>query len=321
VIHPRRAHTRPARGVVVLLAAALVLAACSGRDGARGAAANSRSEVLGVQAARTPVVVTPDERTAFLEIALQSAAPSPGGDTVLSRWTTDPTITVTGAPTEADRHALADATIRWSLITGRRMTVVTEHAAVTVHFVPRARFASVLGVDQVDDTAVGLTRLTIAPAQRGRIVGAIVVIDSGDDQVLRNRTIAHELGHVMGLQHSSCASSLMDGASDPNRSVRWSPSALDVRMGQILYDPRLEPGLGPIGVDALLSPTALVGATCAPVDLELVRAAGSGHQYFCVRSLARVRPCTGDTTVEPTLPLVNPDAWTDGRSLGAGPPR
>ena len=119
-----------------------------------------------------------------------------------------------------------------------------------MHFVPRAEFATVLDVDHVDPTAVGLTRVSFAPGRRGEITGGIVVVASDDDQVTRNRTIAHELGHAMGLQHSTCASSLMDGSSDGERSVRWSPSALDIRMGSLLYDPRLAPGLGRAAVEA-----------------------------------------------------------------------
>ena len=69
----------------------------------------------------------------------------------------------------------------------------------------------------------------------------------------------------------------------------------------------------------MLAPTAADGATCAPVDLELVRAAGTGRHYFCVRSAAPVRACTSDVTTEPTLPLRHPDAWTDGSSLRATP--
>jgi len=125
----------------------------------------------------------------------------------------------------------------------------------------------------------------------------------------------------MGLQHSTCASSLMDGASDDARSVRWSPTPLDIRVGQLLYAPALRPGLDRAAIEAVLTPTASVGATCGPVDLELVRAAGTARHYFCVRSSAAVRPCTADTTVEPTLPLRRPDAWTDGASLTARPPR
>ena len=75
-----------------------------------------------------------------------------------------------------------------------------------------------------------------------------------------------------------------------------------------------------VSAASALSPVATDGATCAPVDLELVRAAGSGRHYFCLRSAARVRPCTSNVGTEPTLPLRNPDAWTDGSSLHARPP-
>jgi hypothetical protein len=90
-------------------------------------------------------------------------------------------------------------------------------------------------------------------------------------------------------------------------------------MGGLLNDRRLAPGLDRDAVDGILSPTATDGATCAPVDLELIRAAGSGRHYFCVRSPAPLRPCTSDVSTEPTLPLRHPDAWTDGSSLRSSP--
>jgi len=271
--------------------------------------------------ARATIAVTPYERQAFLELAMEPAVTTDHRRPVLERWSEDPTLAVSGTPTPEDLRQLATSALRWSLITGRRITLTPGPAAVSVRFVPRAQFASVLGVDHVDPGAVGLTRVSFAPGHRGDITGGIVVVASDDAQVTRNRTIAHELGHVMGLQHSTCASSLMDGSSDGERSVRWSPSALDVRVGALLYDPRLVPGLGRSAVTAILTPSATDGATCGPVDLELIRAAGSGRHYFCVRSPARVRPCTSNVATEPTLPLVNPDAWTDGATLSAGPRR
>ena len=266
-------------------------------------------------------MVTPYERQAFLELAMEPAVTSSRRRTVLQRWSTDPTLTVTGSPTAEDLRQLATAIGRWSAITGRRLSLTGATAAVSVHFVPRTEFAGVLGVDHVDPTAVGLTRVSFAPGHRGDIAGGIVVVASDDAQVTRNRTIAHELGHVMGLQHSTCPSSLMDGSSNGERSVRWSPSPLDVRMGTLLYDSRLAPGLDRAAVETILTPSATDGATCGPVDLELIRAAGSGRHYFCVRAPARVRPCTSDVATEPTLPLVNPDAWTDGATLSPGTAR
>jgi hypothetical protein len=320
--------TRSRAGMTRACVALLMIAAgCSSGSHATGAdrptapaAANSRSEVADRAPSRSPIVVTPYERQAFLELAMQPVVSVRGHRAVLERWTTDPTLAISGAPTPEDLRQVNEAIQRWSFITGRRLTITTGPAAVAVHFVPRAGFSTALDVDRVDATAVGLTRVSFARGHRGRIAGGVVVIASDDDQVTRNRTIAHELGHVMGLQHSTCASSLMDGSSDGERSVRWSPSALDIRMGALLYDPRLEPGMSRSDLETTLTPTVTEGAVCGPVDLELIRAAGSGRHYFCVRSTARFRPCTSNVSQEPTLPLVGPDAWTDGSSLSADPP-
>jgi hypothetical protein len=313
-------------GVTLACIAVLVAAGCA--SDAPRTQPNPRPQPVAAHAPReelddgtrpAPIVVTPYERQAFLELAMEPAVTTTHRGAVLQRWSREPTLTVTGAPTSEDLRQLATAAQRWSAITGRRLTLTGGSATVSVHFVPRSDFAGVLGVDHVDPTAVGLTRVSFAPGHRGDIVGGIVVVASDDDQVTRNRTIAHELGHVMGLQHSTCPSSLMDGSSNGERSVRWSPSALDVRMGALLYDPRLTPGLDRAAVETALTPSATDGATCGPVDLELIRAAGTGRHYFCVRSAARVRPCTSNVAAEPTLPIVNPDAWTDGATLRPGP--
>jgi hypothetical protein len=318
--------TTRARAAVAVVAAGLLAAACAGRSESRtgapdGApAAHHASAVLGEQIVRASIPVTPYERRAFLEMAMQPAVATDRSP-VLERWERDPTLAVAGDPTPEDLRHLDDAIAAWSLLTGRHLRITGDHAAVTLHFVPKQQFASVLGVDEVDPSAVGLSRVGFAAGHRGTITSGIIVIASDDDQVTRNRTIAHELGHAMGLQHSSCASSLMDGSSDHERSVRWSPSPLDVRMAGLLYDPRLTPGIDRAEVAATLAPTATAGATCGPVDLELIRAAGTGHHYFCVRSAARIRPCTSNVSTEPTLPLRRPDAWTDGSSLHAVRPR
>lgn len=304
----------------------LVMTACTGtgREDRAAVAANqatpsrAATEVLGATGQR-PISVTPFERTSFLEVAV----PAPirhGRAPVLHRWVRSPSLRIVGATTGDDLRRVGEAVDRWNVITGLRMTAGgSGDAAIVMHFVPREQFARVLGIDRADPTAVGLTRLTLDPDRRGVIRGAEIVVASDDLQVSRNRTIAHELGHAIGLQHSTCPSSLMDGSANGTRSVRWTPTALDIRLTMLLYDPRLAPGMTRGALEDALVPDAVSGATCDPVDLELVRAAGSGRHYLCEKSDSPNRACTADLSSEPALPLSRPDAWTDGSALSSRP--
>ncbi len=240
---------------------------------------------------------------------------------MLARWTRSPQVGFTGDPTAQDLRRIVEAAQRWSLMTGLTITVSPGPGDIELNFVPRAKFASVMQTEPVDPTAVGLTRVTFAPNRRGIIDGAIVVIADDDIQVGRNRTITHEIGHALGLQHSTCGSSVMDGSSDGERSVRWSPSALDARMASLLYDARLVAGADAATVRQTVLATATDGITCAPVDLELVKAAGTGRHYLCARGPEALRPCTANLDREPKLPIGDPDVWTDGASLTSHPPR
>ncbi len=319
------------RAVLCLLA--LGTAACGGarshpaastrtqdHTAANHAAAAKATDVLGRRLDRSATLeVTPYERDAFLELALRPAATGTTRPSVLQRWVRSPVLHVTGNPSAEDSVHLAESAQRWSLITGLNITVSPVAGNVDISFVPRAAFARALDVENVDATAVGLTRLRIDPRRAGVITGATVVVADDDLQVSRNRTIAHELGHAVGLQHSTCASSLMDGSSDGDRSVRWSPNALDLRVGSLLYDRRLAPGDTTRDLDELLVPSAVAGVSCDPVDLELVRASGTDRHYLCVRGPQTVRPCTSNLSREPTLPITDPDAWTNGSSLSSRP--
>ena len=120
--------------------------------------------MLGDGTNRPTIPVTPYERQAFLELAMQPAVVVGHRRMVLERWDHDPTIAITGTPTPEDLRHVTQAAAQWTLITRRHLTVTTGPAAVTLHFVPRAQFSTILDVDQVDPTAVGLTRVARAPA-------------------------------------------------------------------------------------------------------------------------------------------------------------
>src|SRR3954451_6326141 len=169
--------TTRARAALATVAAGLLsVAGCAGhsepRTGADDAApaAHHATEIPGEQVVRSPIAVTPYERQAFLELAMQPAVAT-DRTPVLQRWQRDPTVAVTGDPTPADLQHVADAVAAWSLVTGRHVRTTTGAGAVTLHFVPRDQFAAVLGVDEIDPSAVGLSRVSFAPGRRGTIAG------------------------------------------------------------------------------------------------------------------------------------------------------
>ena len=103
-------------------------------------------------------------------------------------------------------------------------------------------------------------------------------------------------------------------------SPLWSPSELDTRMLALLYRPEITPGMSGRRVLRTLAPVNATGATCDPPRWQLIQAVGEGIPYFCRTGPERYRPCTRNTTVEPTDPIAHPDLWYDGTFVYDRPP-
>ena len=267
------------------------------------------------------VVVSPAEELTFVEMAVNEGKGDiahPGRGQMINKWTRDPRLGLTGAPTAEDRALVAQTVAELNpLIAPRKIVLDDARPNVVMHFVPKTDFASILdGVDFPPD-ADGVTQPRVVgnDAHGGIITGAQIAIDSAISQSGRNHVIAHELFHALGVNHSECKSSIMYPTGGDDVSPLWSPSALDQKVLAILYRPEIEPGMRAAQVTARLAPTAPTGAGCEPVAWQLIVDAGTSRPYFCHVGPERYRPCTSNVAVEPTDPLPNPELYYDGQFL------
>lgn len=300
-------------------ATVLALAACGARS-------------VGVRHARTTtttrpptVAVSPVELLSFVEVAINDGkgdtTPGHRGPRTVNKWTADIHIDIEGTPTPADREHVQSAAAMLSLLMAPRRVLVGGDATVHVHFTDKAQWPALLGATDYPPDADGVAEPHVQAGQDpGVIVGADIVIDTALPQVGRNRIITHELIHAVGINHSSCKSSVMFPTGGEDVSPLWSASELDRRMIALLYRPEITPGMSGRQVLRTLAPVNADGATCDPPRWELIQAVGTGIPYFCRTGPERYRPCTRNTTVEPTDPIAHPDLWYDGTFVYDRPP-
>lgn len=301
------------RGVAAGLALVAVLAACRADENGGSTRADTRAH-------RTPVVVSVFEKLSFLEMAVHDG----GGDLDLTgaaptvqRWDHDVTIGVTGTTTPDDLLRVQENAAALSELIAPLTVTTTDRvsdADVLVHFVPRTEFAKMLGTHEYPADADGIAQPQVRDGgdDDGTIQSVTVVIDTGLAQHGRNHVISHELLHAVGLDHSTCRSSLMYAEGGDDASPLWSLSALDRRMVSLLYRPELAAGMSTAEVDQALDASAPAGVTCDPPQWQLVIDATDDRQYFCHAGAEQYRPCTSDLATEPTYPLADPDLWFDG---------
>ncbi len=262
------------------------------------------------------IAVTPYERLAFLEMGVHDRSGRRAvarDDAEVEKWTRDVHVTIEGPATAADREQVQQTVAALAPLMAPRRVVFGGGRDVTVHFVPHADFATVLGSGDFPAYADGVTRPVVGSgANAGVLDRATVVVDSTIPQYGRNRVITHELLHAVGLNHSTCRSSVMVAQTSTGTSPRWSLSALDRRMLALLYRPDVAPGTPAARLARMLSPTATSGAECEPVTSQIVIDATTQRPYFCTTTAARYQPCTADVNRELVAPIAHPDLWFDG---------
>lgn len=176
-----------------------------------------------------PEVVSPygpDTFAAFAEMQQDD----PGS--ARPRWgVSQVSVAFTTAPTPEDKAALASLNDSLRALPGVPVfTSVASAADVTVYFLPKSRWAEI-DMDTVEMATInGYTRTSY---QDGRLLEAVIVVDSTLDQTLRNKTLVHELVHALGLGHHSCAGGMMFGGSSYDPS--WFFNAYDLTMIEAWY--------------------------------------------------------------------------------------
>ncbi len=301
------------RSIAVVVTFVALLGACRSNDQPASVGGNNRAHISTVNVSET-------ERASFLEMAIHGGpddASNRSATAAVQRWKHNVTIALKGEPTGEDLLRVHLNTALLSKLMAPLTVTVTDKpstADIVVHFVDRNRFAPLLGTHKYPPDADGVAQPRVGDGTKhgGEIRSVTVVVDRNLGQFARNRVTTHELLHAIGLDHSTCASSIMyaDGTDDP--SPLWSPSLLDRRMVSLLYRSEIRPGATLAAVDKILVPSLPVGAQCTEPLWQLVIDNTDNKSYLCEASSQQYRPCTGNLTLEPQYPLIDPDLWFDG---------
>jgi len=176
-----------------------------------------------------PEVVSPygpDTFAAFAEMQKDD----PGS--ARPRWSASQvSVAFATTPTSQDEAAFASLNESLRTLAGVPVfAVVPSSADVTVYFLPKPRWAEI-GMDTAEMATInGYTRTSY---QDGRLLEAVIVVDSTLDPTLRNKTLVHELIHALGLGHHSCGGGMMFGGSTYDPS--WFVNAYDSTMIEAWY--------------------------------------------------------------------------------------
>ncbi len=295
-----------------IVATLLVVAACSqGGAGPRSTSGDTGGTVTETtvgHAEGTRISVTSSVADEFLAAVVRT---QDGGGRYVVRWPADQSVevSVAGSATPEDLAVLDAAIAEFAPLIPGGVERVGSNGDVRVHFAPKGEWAAIVGDPDADLTPSGWTYTYSVgtgerPAAAGVLTEADIVIDVAAAQPARNRVIAHELGHALGLGHTRCPATLMfDG--DAARPL-WSLTPLDRELIEMLYDPRLEPGMSPDEVEAAFDRSGRVGALCGVVQWQLVEV--DGRSYYCALGPA-AQPCVIFDGGEPSAPILFPDGW------------
>ncbi|MSO38749.1 MAG: DUF2927 domain-containing protein [Acidimicrobiia bacterium] len=301
------------RSIAIAVSLVAFLGACSSDD--------QRESTVRDNRAHTSIVnVSADEKSAFIEMAIHGGpddASKSSATPAVQKWNHDVTIALKGDPNGEDLLRVHENAAVLSKLMAPLTVAVTDKpstADIVVHFVDRNRFATLLGTHKYPPDADGVAQPRVGDDTEhgGEIRSVIVVVDKNLAQFARNRVTTHELLHAIGLDHSTCASSIMYADGTDNPSPLWSPSLLDRRVLSLLYRSEIRPGATLAAVDKILIPSLPTGAQCAKQLWQLVIDNTDNKSYLCEASSEQYRPCTGNLTSEPQYPLIDPDLWFDG---------
>lgn len=200
----------------------------------------------------------------------------------LRRWE-QPQVTFAfvGAHSPADRAVVAATLDHLGDLTGVPDLVLVDHhgdADVRIHVAPKDQWAAALGELWFGYDITWLSGLTSARAHRGVMRTAGIVADAAADQPRRNRILAHELLHALGLAHHDCVSALLYGG--PDKAPEWEPAALDRGLVELTYNPGLRTGDNAEAVARRIIIDHGDGPRCAPLRWQL-RSVGDGATLWC----------------------------------------